>query len=245
MADLSTQIKNALKIAGLDEDLADQITVEKEEEIKSAVEELKKEVEDLKSLSSEDFLTAVSKAGLTEPMKRYLQSETDKRVTDAIKTHDAKLTKDKDDEKTITEKEKEKEGMTEDQKEILSMKQSIQKQNETLQELMKKTSEKDISTAIQDELKTAEINEGFAEFIHVNTVDEVGGAVKNLKDKVLAEQQQKFDKKLEEAGVPIISKGKTSSEMESAIADYAEKKNVTEGEGGIIADQLKAEKGEK
>jgi len=88
---LLLKIKEALKKAGLDEALAENISITNESEIEAEIEKLKGKVE----LSPEQLTEALKKAGLEESYKKHLQSETDKRVTQAIATHDLKLAKEK------------------------------------------------------------------------------------------------------------------------------------------------------
>ena len=239
MADLSTQIKNALKKAGLDEDLAEQIKVEKEEDINKAVDELKKDIEGLKSLSGEDFTIAVEKAGLSDALKKYVASEADRRVTEAIKTHDDKLHKELDEVKTKVALEKEKEGLSEDQKKLVTLTDSVEKLTGLFEKLIQKNSEKDITDEVIRSMKEVRMNEGFAEFINVKSVEEVGDAVKHLSEKVLGEQQQVLDKKLEELGVPASGTEKTSTQLEVQIANYAKKKGQKTDEGGLMTSQIK------
>lgn len=241
MADLSTQIKDALKKAGLNEDLLDQIKVEKEEDINKAVDELKKDIKALEGLSGEDFLNAIKNAGLSEPLKKYVISEADRRVTEAITTHDAKLKAEVDKTKVQAALDKEKEGMTEDQKKLSTLVDTVDKLSITIDKFAQNTSEKDVSVSIITALKEAKLNEGFADFIHVKSVEEVGDAVKNLSEKVLAERQQTLDKKLEELNIPHYGGASTSS-SDNDITEYAKKKSEQIGGGGIISKQLEDKK---
>jgi len=242
MTDFSTQIKTALKAAGLGEDLFDQIKVEKEEDIGGAVDTLKKEIEDLKTLSGEEFLKAVDKAGLSEPLKKYIASEADRRITKALKTHDDKLAKDAQDVKDKLVEDDKNKSLTTDQKEIASLHAKNKELDEKINSILQKTSEGDISSTISKALKEANLDEGFAKNISVKTVEEVGDAVKDLSERILSGQQQKIDKILEEAGVPANGKGRTSTQTEAAIANFAENKNKGEGGGGIIAQQNETKK---
>lgn len=240
MKDLRTQIKTALKKVGLSEDLFDQIKVEKEEDIDKVVDGLKIELEDLKTLSSEDFLKAVEKAGLSDPLQKYLGSESDRRISKAIKTHDEKLveeTKKIQDQKDLDEKNKHL-HLTDDQKRITNLEGMIKEQSDTLSKILQKTSEKDVSSAVSVGLKEAKLDEGFAENISVKSVEEVGDAIKNLSDRILSSQQTRIDKLLEDAGVPSSGTGKTPTQLEAEIAAYAEGKGTSQDGGGLISAQL-------
>ena len=103
--DLITQIKTALKKAGLDEGLAEKIKVTEASQIDAEIEKLKGKIE----LSSEQFVEAIKEAGLEESLNKYLQSETDRRVSQAITTHDLKSAKEKEEAATKEKAEKKKE----------------------------------------------------------------------------------------------------------------------------------------
>jgi outer membrane phospholipase A len=113
--DLTTQIKKALKEAGLDEALVEKIKVTDESQIEAEIEE--------------QLVEALKEAGLEESYKKHLQSETDKRVTQAITTHDLKLAKEKEEAttkaKTEEEKKKEQENMSDTDKKIANMTEQI------------------------------------------------------------------------------------------------------------------------
>jgi len=89
--DLITQIKTALKKAGLDEALAEKIKVTDESQIEAEIEKLKGKID----LTPEQLIAAVKEAGLEESFNKYMQSETDRRVSQAITTHDLKQKKKK------------------------------------------------------------------------------------------------------------------------------------------------------
>ena len=78
-------IRAELKKQGLSEDLANQISVQKQEEIEAAVKALK-DKQTKKGLS--DFL---KENGYEADFQRMLQSETDKRVTQALTTFEKKI----------------------------------------------------------------------------------------------------------------------------------------------------------
>jgi len=246
MAELSTQIKDALKKAGLDEDLADQIKVTKEEEIAGAIEKLKKDIEEFKDMSPEDFKTAIESAGLSEPLKRHIDTETSKRVTKILKNRDIKVAEEAA-EQVATEVETEaQKGMTEDQKTIAAQGKMIKEQGEKIDTLVEKTSKKDVSTAVIEALQEKKLDEGFAKYINVATVEEVGDAVKDFSDRLLSTQQKEIDKQLEEGGLPAKGDAETSSSsMESAVEAYANKQNKADSEGGLIKQQLQGTEAKK
>ena len=236
--DFSTQIKNALKEAGLDEGLVDQIKVEKEEDIPESITTLKQSLENLKELSPEDFLIAINKSGLIEPLKKYVESESDRRASKAIETYK----KNHEEEKKVPEPKPEPKPddktLTPEQKQIKALQESVEKLSGTLVELTQNTSKRDVNSAITEALKEAKLPEGFAEFIKVETVEEVGASVKNLKDKVVAEKQQAIDKQLEDTGGKPSQGKPSASEMDAAIVKSAQAQNVREDGKGLASEQV-------
>ncbi len=241
MADLSTQIKDVLKKAELPEGLAGQIKVEKEEDITPAVEKLKTSFGALKDLTGEDFLEVIKIAGLSDPLLKHVQSESDRRVSEAMKTRDLKDKTILDEENTKLsdeEKRKKEEGMTAEQKEVASLREENKEIKETLNTILKNTSEKDMSTLVKAGLKEVGLDEGFEEFIKVKSPEEIGDAVKKLSEKFGTEHQQKIDEKLEKLGLPKTGQVQSASEMEKTMSDYAKNKNVGEQTTGLLTDKL-------
>lgn len=98
---LKELLKKALKEAGLNEELANHITITSEEQIEGVVNSLKpteQGIDFAKVIGSKEFSDFVSSKGYDEVLKlsKALQSGTDKKVTQGIKTHLSKLTPDGD-----------------------------------------------------------------------------------------------------------------------------------------------------
>jgi hypothetical protein len=215
---LLLKIKKALKDAGLSEALAENIDITDESKIEAEIEKLKKKVD----LTPEQLVEALKEAGLEESYKKHLQSETDKRVTQAITTHDLKLAKEKEEAttkaKTEEEKKKEQENMSDTDKKIANMTEQIG----SLTDLVKGFSESTVKTK-------RETLEGFSKYITVDKDEDIEGSVKNLKDEVLGLKQAEIDKKLKDGDIP--SKGVAAGTIEEEIAvSFAKEKN--EGSDG-------------
>jgi len=73
--DLTTQIKKALKKAGLDEELAEKIKVTEASQIDAEIEKLKGKID----LTPEQLIAAVKEAGLEESFSKYLQKKKKRR----------------------------------------------------------------------------------------------------------------------------------------------------------------------
>lgn len=105
---LKELLKKALKEAGLNEELANHITITSEEQIEGIVSNLKPKergIDFAKIIGSKEFSDFVSSKGYDEVLKlsKALQSGTDKKVTQGIKTHLSKLTPDGDEEPNPSE----------------------------------------------------------------------------------------------------------------------------------------------
>lgn len=226
---LLLKVKKALKKAGLNEALAENISITNESEIEAEIEKLKGKVE----LSPEQLTEALKKAGLEESYKKHLQSETDKRVTQAIATHDLKLAKEKEEAatkaKTEEEKKKEQANMSDSEKTIANLTEQVGSLTNMVKGLSETTVKTKRETLIKDSLKKAGLNEGFLKYITVDKDEDIEESVKSLKDEVLGLKQAEIDKKLkEDGGVP--TKGEAAGSVEEElVARVASGKGETAG----------------
>jgi len=225
MAELITQIRDALKKAGLDVALAESIKVTDESQIAAEIVKLTAK----KELSPEQFAEELKKAGLDENYKKFLQSETDKRVTQALATHDLKITKEKEEAeaKRIADEEKNKKQatMSDTEKTIANLSELIGNLNKKIDGLSETTVKTKRETLIKDALKKADLGEGFATYINVEKDEEIEESVKNLKDQVLGIKQAEIDKKLkEEGGAPNKGEG-AGSVGDTEAEEFAKERN--------------------
>jgi hypothetical protein len=242
---LTTLIKQALKKAGLDEGLAKDIKITNESEIDAEIEKLKGE----KELTPEELVKAIKEAGLEGSFNKYLQSETDRRVSQAITTHDLKSAKEKEEaatkEKTEKKKEEEQKNMSESEKKISDLTEEVKNLTTLMKDLGGATVKTKRETLIKDALKKADLSEGFLSYITVEKDEDIEESVKSLKDEVLGHKQAEIDKKLKDGEVP--QKGETAGTIEEDVAKkFAEEKNVgSEGQPfqGLSEDEIK--KGEE
>jgi len=229
--ELTTLVKEALQKAGLDEGLADKIKVTDISQIDAEIEKLKKEQEKI-DLTPEQLLDAIKEAGLEESFKKFLQSETDRRVTQAIATHDLKLKKQAEEkmakEKAEREKQKQREGMTDEQKKIAELADQISDLTNLVKTLTESTVKQKRETLIKETLKKEGLKEGFSKFIQVEKDEDIPEAVKNLKNEVLELQQQEIDKKLKEGGTPATG-DRAGSLAEEVAKSFAEERNKGPG----------------
>jgi len=242
---LKTLVKKALKEAGLDEGLAEKIKVTEESQIDAEIKKLKGKIE----LTPEQLVEAIKEAGLEESFNKYLQSETDRRVSQAITTHDLKSTKEKEEvitkEKAEKKKEEEQKNMSESEKKISDLTEEVKSLTTLVKDLSGTTVKTKRETLIKDALKKADLDEGFLSYITVEKDEDIEESVKSLKDQVLGQKQAEIDKKLKDGEVP--QKGEVAGTIEEdAAKKFAEEKNVgTKGEPfeGLSEEEIK--KGEE
>ena len=239
--DLITQIKKALKKAGLDEGLAEKIKVTDESQIDAEIEKLKGKIE----LTPEQLVDAIKEAGLEESFSKYLQSETDRRVSQAITTHDLKSAKEKEEaitkEKAEKKKKEDQANMSDTEKKISDLTESVSKLTDFVKDLSGTTVKAKRETLIKDALKKADLNEGFLSYITVDKDEDIEESVKSLKDKVLDFKQAEIDKKLKDGEIP--SKGEPAGSIgeENAINFAKERSEGPTGQPfqGLSEEEIK------
>ncbi len=231
---LETQIiKDALKEVGLNEGLHSFINVEDEEALKEAIIKMKEATSIKEGASNEEILKQAELFGLKDSFEKIHQSETDKRVTEGIKTREEnlrkeileELNKDKDKDKS-----KNKEGENDMPKEFLDALKLITDRLEKIEPIANNYSNNLLETQIKASLKVAGLDDSFLEFIKVKEESEIETAVKSLKEKTDKALQVKLDKQLEEGIIPETSFSKGNVE-EGTIKSYAQKKNKPESVG--------------
>jgi len=94
-------------------------------------------------LTSEELVNAIKEANLTKSFEKYLQSETDRRVTQAVTTHDLKLKKEAEEAgvkgKAEEKRKEEQKNMNEEEKKISDLNERINKLTESMEKLTETT----------------------------------------------------------------------------------------------------------
>lgn len=220
---LLIKLKDALKKADLSEELAKDIDITNESEIEAKVKELKEKSSKIK-LTGDELLKAISEAGLKESFDKHLQSEVDRRVTQAVKTHDEKLEKERKDKEDEEKKKKEREGMNEQEKTIAELKDTVANQGKIIEELTGKFSNTNLDTLKKDALKKAGLPEGFIKYVNVDDPEKIGDVVEELKNQVQEHQQKEIDEKIEKGEIPKIGEP-LGSVKEDTAKDIADERN--------------------
>ena len=238
---LTTLIKQALKKAGLDEGLAEKIKVTDASQIDAEIEKLKGKIE----LTPEQLVEAIKEAGLEESFKKYLQSETDRRVSQAVTTHDLKLAKEKEEAtakgKAEEKKKKEQANMSDTEKKISDLTGEVINLTNLVKDLSGTTVKTKRETLIKDALKKAGLNEGFLSYITVDKDEDIEESIKSLKDKVLDFKQAEIDKKLKDGEVPPKGEPAGTIGEEMAISFAKGKNEGPEGQPfqGLSEEEIK------
>lgn len=231
--DLTTKIKTALKAAGLNEELAKYIKVDEESQIEEAVTKLKTTLE----MSNDDFIKALEESGLGANFERYLKSETDRRVTEAIKTHDLKTQKEEEDRKKKDEKDKKKKeiqgdpDMTPEQKTLAELTNNMSKLTDIVTGLVTERKQVSIQETVKEALKKAGLSENFAKMIKTEDVDKVETEVNELKDSLLEFKQSEIDKAIKDGTLTPQQGGASSTIEEDMAKKFAEEKNEGKSDG--------------
>jgi len=231
MQPFEQEIKQALRNAGLADTLSDKITVKTVDEIAGAVSQLKTDMDKSKSYTTEELVNILKNAGLDEAFKKALQSETDRRVTEAIKTHDEKLKKDAEDKAAKDKTKGDQETMTPEQKEIASLRDTVKTLVDEIGGIKKNITTSDMSSRIRAELKKAGLSEEFETEVKVDNPDKIADAVTTFKGKLDGYHQAIIDKKLADGELASVKQGAAGKTVEQGnIADYAK----SLGKGGAV-----------
>jgi len=226
-----TEIKAALKKAGLAESLFDQIQVKTVDEIEGKITALKADMDRVKNLTPDEFLEAVKKAGLEEPFRKMLNSEADRRASEAIKTHDEKLRLSAEAEAAKKKQADEQAGMTESQKEIAELKGLVKSLATELSEVKTGFTAKTQSELTRAELKKAGLSEEFEPYIKADDASKIPDAVAELKGKLVAREQEVIGDKIKAGEFAQVGRGTAGATVqESLIAEYA----ASKGANGMV-----------
>ncbi len=237
------EIKEALLKAGLSENLADKITVDKVDDIEGAVTVLKEDMNKVKNLTNEEFLKSLKDAGLDDAYERVLKSETDRRVTQALETNKEKLAREAseaaENKKKAAAKEKDQSNMTADQKRFVTLEDRIEKLTTSMEGFTSKLTAQSLESVKLSALKEAGLEEEHISYVKGDNPEQIAEEVSKLKANMDTYRQDGIDKKLV-AGDLALGKvgiaGKTASE--SAVIDYAKSKNKNQLGTGLASEQV-------
>ena len=230
-----TQIRNALKTAGLDEGLINRIKVRQEDDIAGAVTKLKEETA---------LFDGLEKAGLRELFEKYLQSETDRRISKALATHDEKLSQEKEaqEDRLMVSGDAERmnsdsPGTTYDQNAITNLKSLVQTLIEKVAHIEQGAATQRCELLARKALKEAGLPESMTRYISLDDESRIMDQVETLKKEILDIRQAENDGKLLDSTIPSIG-GNTGTLGEDAALQFAQSLNTGDSEIGIISEQV-------
>jgi hypothetical protein len=210
------EIRAALKKAGLPETMWEQVKVTSAGEIDAAVTALKATA---KPQTEEEFLAFVKASGNEDLYNSLLAKNADKRVTEAIKTHDAKKTTKPPDAPPPTPE-------TDANKAILDEMKTLREEFATQKAKLDRA---EIDAGVKAALKAANISEEFAPHIHVESADQIAASVAAFAAKVTAQAQAVIDTKLESGALSPAKVGSGTPAETASVAEYA----ANLGKGGM------------
>ena len=208
-------IKKALREAGLDEGLVGKIKVQKEDEIEGAVANLKTQLEGKKS-----FAEFIKENGYENDLAAMIQSETDKRVTQAIKTYEEKLKKEKLAAQKSKKKDEVNENLTEDQKTIKALQESVNSLTQIVTGQVDASKKGELRTKAAKAIKDAGLPEKWIDRVNVESEEEIEGVVKELETEYTELKQSIVNGQLDENGVP--KSGDSSNVTNTVIDKFAD-----------------------
>ncbi len=215
---LHEKIKAELRKQGLPESLAKFVNVQNETEIEAAVAELKSFA---KPATLEDILKDEALKG---QYQSALQKEADRRVTEAIKTHETKL-KEKYDFKEKSQGGNDPQPPTGFEKQFEQLTALISKQNETINQLVTEKQISERKTQISSKLKDKGVKGDYANLLVHLKDEELDSQIETLKNQEAKLEQDKTDEWIANGGRPPVSKG--SGDNLSSLKEAA-KKVITE-----------------
>ena len=207
--DLKELITAELKKQGLSEDLHTKITVKEESEISGAVATYIKE-NPPKKLT---FAELVKEQGMETELAAMIQSETDKRVTQALDTQKKKMEDDAA-------------GKTKIQSttpELDILREQISKLTDVVTNQQETQKKGEVMAKVKQIVEDNKLPESWASRINVTDEAEIEGAVKKLVTEHTEIKQKAIAAEIGEEYVPGASKNKTTV-FESTVDDF--KKNL-------------------
>lgn len=238
-----TEIRKALLKAGLAENLADRIKVDKVDDIEGAVTALKEDIDKVKNLTDEEFLKTLKEAGIEDAYQRILKSQTDSRLTQALETHKEKLAKEASEsaekKRIADEKAKEQSSMTSEQKRIVALEDRIEKLTTSMEGFTSKIITQNLESVKLAALKDVGLKEEHLSYVKGDTPEQIADEVSKLKADMDTYRQDGINKQLA-AGDLALGKVGTSgiSIAESDVIEFAKSEQTDQLGTGLASKQV-------
>lgn len=183
--DLKTLIKTAVEKAGLPEAWAKLVKAEKDEDVQPAVDKLKDLFSTLRETGKSDIAGLLKDVGLEEELSAHVQSETDRRVTQALKTHEAKMK-----EKILAEKKEPEKPAEKKEVDVLAevkamIGEMVKPLQETVETLKTEKAKSERQGIVAETLKEAGLDAKYAKYVTGDDADGIKKSVSEIKQDMI------------------------------------------------------------
>ena len=221
--ELETQVKNALKKAGLNEEQFSKVkdSIKTKEDIDTTVEKFIKIQKEI----PKSFDELLKNPALKAEYEKRQKAEADRRVTEAVKTHDEKIKKEQDEAAAKQKKEEADKDKTADQLKYDELTGKLTKLTDDFSKMQGSLSDEAITTLKRQELKDSGLDEEKdLQFVTGTTSDEVKTQVTALKERQDILRQAQIDDLIKDNRLPPKSSG-TTTLSEDTAKSYAQDLN--------------------
>lgn len=228
---MTEKLKAKLKEAGLPDFIAGLFKVEKDEDI----EDVMTAFEGITDAAKPEFETALNRL-----LTAQREAEADRRVNEAVKSHDKKLKEKfnlvkKDDVGRQNSGSNGSNGPG-DNGEIAELRSAIQELQNTLKAEVERTTKEKVQSAFLEQAKEKNIPEQWAKKYQVDNLEKLDEMLVIAEKEYTDFRQQVITEQFGEAGVPRVGSGTLT---DSTIVGYAKSKNKSdEAKTGIVGKQL-------
>uniref|UniRef100_A0A6M3LAE9 Scaffolding protein n=1 Tax=viral metagenome TaxID=1070528 RepID=A0A6M3LAE9_9ZZZZ len=224
-------------MADSEEEKKDAENQEETKETKTEAEPGDDSKDDLGELSADDFLKAVKDAGLDKSLDKYLQSEADRRVTEAIKTHEKKLRDKEKQRKEKETKEKAEANMSDSDKKVSELEESLTKLTNMMSEFMGKQQAEKLDVLKKAAIKDAGLPEAYVGLLDVDSEKDIAERIKLIQEGFNKLKDREVQAWAEGQKQPFRSTGGSTSDNVAKVQKYIKEKAKLET-SGAAAEQL-------
>ena len=211
---------------------------EEDSKDKDSAEEDKSKDSDSGESEKKDFFESIKEAGFEDELKKYVQSEADKRVSEAIKTHDKKLEEKQRKEKEAADKKKKEEAMTDTEKKWAAYDERFERLTTLVEGMASSQKEEKLDAKKEEALKAAKLPVELKAYINVEKEEEIAQHIPTLKNIFGSFKDAEIKEWVTGQGKgPLRSTSTSDEDAKAEIREYLEEKKK-DGGGGQAADQL-------
>ena len=196
-----------------------------------------KSEESLGELSEEELLKAVEEAGLSKSLEKYVQSLTDRRVTDAIKTHEKKLKDKQRKEKEDKEKAETDKTMGETDQKVSRLEENLTQLTSMMTEFIGKAKTEKLALLKDVAIKDAGLPDEWKQLLDVDSEEKIPERVKLIKEGFAKLKDREIEAWASGQKQPFRSAGGSASDKIARVRQYIKDKAAVESKGAA-AEQL-------